>query len=252
MLRTCLLFALLIQHGLAVVVELNCETLDDEFSTPITNVKLSTYLPALLTFMRQCQVSHQPAMLTKNHPFSIGEEMRDECNSGNHYLLDAESRRVTNDNSEYHDVGFCDYEYYQDEDDCDPTSPDWVVDESIANWYKFDDNSRMHETNTDWPACGGFYVIRLNGIHPTEIGQHYAQFIDDSDRTYEGMMTNCGEFFVYHLPDSRPNSRYCSADVESNRGLARTLRSNTTLLPIPYYSSVEEKMEIWEKMKKDV
>jgi len=248
MLRTCLLFALLIQHGLAVVVELNCETLDDEFSTPITNVKLSTYLPALLTFMRQCEVSDQPA----TWHFSIGEEMRDECYSGNHYLLDAESRRVTNDNSEYHDVGFCDYEYYQDEDDCDPTSPDWVVDESIANWYKFDDNSRMHETNTDWPACGGLFVIRLNGIHPTEIGQHYAQFIDDSDRTYEGMMTNCGEFFVYHLPDSRPNSRYCSADVESNRGLARTLRSNTTLLPIPYYSSTEEKMEIWEKMKKDV
>jgi len=230
MLRTCLLFALLIQHGLAVVVELNCETLDDEFSTPITNVKLSTYLPALLTFMRQCEVSDEPAMLTKNHPFSIGEEstgLPEECYTQN--FLDADNRRVSNGEGgggEFCDCGSC-------------NNADWKGD----NWYRFDDDSKMPENPVSGNACGSLYPIHLVGSHPTEVGQVSATFNNYLEE-YHGFVTNCASYYVYYLTNT---ADYCDASYCADIDIANDNKSLKALKAPPKPVITEERKELMKE-----
>jgi hypothetical protein len=76
--------------------------------------------------------------------------------------------------------------------------------------------------------CGSRATGWLNGQHPTAIGQsqdvefcfHFGT--NTCTNTAQGKVTNCGNFFVYNLPDTPDCSlRYC-ADSTTSPGKSKT------------------------------
>ena len=117
-----------------------------------------------------------------------------------------------------HDGPAVDEEFYCDKT-ASPfslTSPDWVD----AGWYRFagPGGHRMPEKSPGLSKCGGYVTGWLEGTHPRGVGQtietrvcfHYDRM--DCYHSAEAKVTNCGEYFVYYLPNYPKNcpSRYCA------------------------------------------
>ena len=87
-------------------------------------------------------------------------------------------------------------------------------------WYRFQEpaGTRMPETPPGHQNCGTVATGWLDGTHPTSLGDSIeSKFCFNYDKTNckeftRGKVTNCGNFFVYFLPEPRIcKMRYCAS-----------------------------------------
>ena len=134
-------------------------------------------------------------------------ELPPECND--YLVLDDSTRNVHHGNEEY----YCDW--------ANTTSPDWQG----SNWYRMMPPAGVviTETSLEMYHCGTSFPGWIRGTHPTDEGEQVdveACFSadygngDDCYYTQNIKITNCGEYYVYFLPESpRCATRYCAAST---------------------------------------
>ena len=101
------------------------------------------------------------------------------------------------------------------------TSPDW---QGGKNWYKMMPPAGViiPEVSLRYHQCGTKFPGWLNNAHPAEGGQQiegevcFSWDVDDGDNCHWSqniLVTNCGSYFVYFLPQTPAcHLRYCAAE----------------------------------------
>ena len=105
---------------------------------------------------------------------------------------------------------------YCDRDGSSTRAPDWQG----PSWYRFQNpaGTQMPEYKVDRNHCGARRSGWLNGTHPTILGETVNRNVcfnyDDYTPCYrpsEIQIRNCGEFYLYNLPNAPACLfRYCA------------------------------------------
>eukprot|EP00088_Acartia_fossae_P038761 TRINITY_DN40232_c0_g1_i3.p1 TRINITY_DN40232_c0_g1~~TRINITY_DN40232_c0_g1_i3.p1 ORF type:complete len:195 (-),score=15.50 TRINITY_DN40232_c0_g1_i3:182-766(-) len=93
-------------------------------------------------------------------------------------------------------------------------SPDWEG----PGWYRFvgPSGTTMPEKSPEQNHCGSEMPGWVAGKHPETPGERkeiticFARDNVGCDFDVQAEITNCGSYFVYKLPNTRCNARYCS------------------------------------------
>ena len=140
---------------------------------------------------------------------SSASELPPECND---YLILDDSTRNVNHGQE---------KFYCDNDGGSFPSPDWHG----RNWYRMKSPAGvvMTETSLEMDYCGTDHPGWIHGTHPTDEGEtvtvevcfsFYNGFGDDCYWSQNIQITNCGEYYVYFLPEApQCGCRYCAAST---------------------------------------
>ena len=140
---------------------------------------------------------------------------RIECNTYN--VLDSASR-----NEKYREESFCDDLYYPFDSEWNALSPQWRG----SSWYRFlpPAGTKLSQTPPGRGHCATYSTGWTNSSLPVRAGDiaDITLCFDlsknngveyDCENMSMGKVSNCGDYFVYYLPNV-PNcvSRYCATD----------------------------------------
>ena len=139
---------------------------------------------------------------------SSASELPPQCYE--YLILDDSTRNVNHGVEE----AYCDND---NDDDWATTSPDWQGE----NWYRMMSPAGvvMTETSLERAHCGTYYPGWIRGTHPTDEGETVTvevcfSWFDDCSYTQNIDITNCGEYYVYLLPETPMcHLRYCAAST---------------------------------------